>query len=162
MNLKSNFAKRDLRTMGLPAGDTCYRKIRTSGFWRCYMVKRCAVLAMLCCTLLALAAQRSDIPREGLSGVITDPNGAILPEATIQVQHWKFASYGQHPQAACDSVTHSDQNGRFSVSLPPGSYDVFVSYPTMSPVAKKIQIAVGKYTLFNVELKFDPLTKFIE
>ena len=126
------------------------------------MVKRCAVLAMLCCTLLALAAQRSDFPREGLSGVITDPNGAILPEATIQVQHWKFASYGQHPQAACDSVTHSDQNGRFSVSLPPGSYDVFVSYPTMSPVAKKIQIAVGKYTLFNVELKFDPLAKFIE
>lgn len=121
------------------------------------------VLAILICGLFSLSLGISEnSPAGTLTGVITDPVGAIVQGATIRVQHWVFDKYMHHPRETCDAEVYTDDAGRFSVSLPPGEYDIFIGYPSMSPVAKKIEIKSGKATTLNRQLKFDPLTKFID
>ncbi|HKW75564.1 MAG TPA: carboxypeptidase-like regulatory domain-containing protein [Terriglobales bacterium] len=124
-------------------------------------MKRNLRLILLCGALFLSGA--CDEPKPGtLKGVITDPNGAIIVEATIRVQHWTFDKDMHHPREKCDDELYTDDAGRFAISLQPGDYDVFIAYPGMSPVAKKIEIKSGKTATLNRQLKFDRLTKLIE
>lgn len=120
-------------------------------------------LTLLLCYAALMSASVPNVPAKGaLTGVITDSNGAIIPEATIRVQHWVFDQYMQHPREKCDGEFYTNAKGRFNVALQPGDYDVFIAYPSMSPVAKKVEIKNGKTTELNRELKIDPLTKVVE
>jgi hypothetical protein len=50
-------------------------------------------------------------------------------------------------------VVRTDANGQFTVKLPPGIYDLFVSRPGSSPVAEQVKLETGKETVFDTKLK---------
>jgi hypothetical protein len=97
-----------------------------------------------------------------LRGVVRDASGAALGGATILVQHWEFNENRKHFVPVVEPVAYSDFQGRFSINLPPGKYDVFVSSLAFSPLAKKIKIEPGKETVLDCELPFDRLTEWVE
>ena len=96
-----------------------------------------------------------------LTGVVTDPVGAVLPGTLIRIERWG-SDASKHPVIENEFSVYTDAKGQFSIELVPGLYDVFVSSPTFSPVAKKVNVDAGGRTLFSPQLRFDPLIKFVE
>jgi len=112
------------------------------------------------CGALFLPASGEAHKTGTLTGLITDPSGAVYEHVTIRVQHWQFDEK-HHAKAECDAVLYSDQGGRFKINLASGTYDLFVTAVGMSPVAKEIAIKNGRVTTLNLKLAISPLTKFV-
>ena len=64
-----------------------------------------------------------------LSGTVSDPSGAKVAHANVHVQSSALRR---------DIVT--DANGRFSVALPPGAYDVIVVSPGFEPYLTNVKL----------------------
>jgi Carboxypeptidase regulatory-like domain len=108
--------------------------------------------------LLLFAASSS---RAGtLSGTVRDSEGAVLTNAHITV-HWdpSGSQYlkGNHGIKQ-DLTVETDSNGRFSLDLPPGFYDVFVSSSAFSPQCAKIRIKDEVTKTYEFKLKASPVT----
>ncbi len=117
------------------------------------------VLAVMMCCGAIFCSALTDEPSHGIfAGVITDSSGAIIPEATIRVQHWVYDEFGHHPREKCDAEVYTDGEGRFSIRLPVGGYDVFIAYPGFAATTRGVRIKSGQTTTLNVELAVDPLT----
>ena len=58
-------------------------------------------------------------------------------------------------------VLKTGPDGRYSIELKPGVYDIFFSFPIFSPVATKIKVEVGKTLDFDTTLKLDRLTNTV-
>ncbi len=96
-----------------------------------------------------------------LKGTVVDPTGAVVGGALVIIEHWDFDPVTRHMTARPEAPMYTDQDGRFSVELPVGDYDVLVSTAVFSPIAKKIRVKTGRETVLRLKLKFDPLTEFI-
>jgi hypothetical protein len=113
------------------------------------------------CLAAGLAAIHAYASTMGvLRGVVTDSTGATIPGAVISIQGWTVQ--GGHQTPRDQLLVRTDSQGKFSVPLHAGLYDIFVSYPICSPFAKKIRIMGGKETILSPELSFDPLTEWVE
>ena len=77
-----------------------------------------------------------------LSGVVEDPSGAKVPHAMLHV-----AGTGQTAVITRDLST--DSAGRFSVSLPAGSYTVTARFPGFQDYTATFRIAAGALTRLN-------------
>ena len=60
-----------------------------------------------------------------------------------------------------EMAAHTDTKGQFKFELAPGIYDLFVSSPDFSPVAKQLKLEAGKETVFNPKLKLGRFVKLI-
>jgi len=119
----------------------------------------------LACFLIiatSLALMGSDPSNGTLHGTVRDGTGAIVPGAAILIQHWQIGKNGKHSVPIEEPLFYADSQGQFLVHLPPGLYDVFISYPTLSPVAQKTKVEAGKEVMLNCELSFSPLVESIE
>ena len=61
-----------------------------------------------------------------------------------------------------DSLLKTDMYGQYSLNLNPGLYDIFITFPSFSPVAKRVKVEAGKVTDFSPKLTFDRITRFVE
>jgi hypothetical protein len=52
-----------------------------------------------------------------------------------------------------DKTLRPDQRGAYTIDLPPGTYDVFVTAPGFQPTCEKISIVKGQTAEYDVELK---------
>jgi hypothetical protein len=97
-------------------------------------------LVSLSLSPLALAAQQ---PTGGIQGSVADPQGAVVPNATVTA---KSRSTGLTRTAT------SNDEGQYQLSqLPPDVYEVRVSVPSFkTSVAREVAVAVGA----NVALDF--------
>jgi hypothetical protein len=95
-----------------------------------------------------------------LKGVVLGPAGELASEVKVRVEQWNFNEGKAH--FLTEIVLYTDQKGKFSVGVPAGAYDVFVSRPDCEPVAKKPKVISGKSTIFKTHLKISKLTEFIE
>jgi hypothetical protein len=98
---------------------------------------------------------------ETLSGVVRDPSGAGLDQAVVVVQQWGTDSR-HHPRPDSPVSVQPDLQGRYSITLTPGVYDVLVSCPFCSPQVKQVKLKPGKDLQFNPELKFSRFWKGVE
>ena len=69
-----------------------------------------------------------------ITGVVRDASGLVLPGATVTATN-------QATKASRNATTASD--GSFTLSLPPGSYNVTVSVPGFQPAAQVIEVSAG-------------------
>lgn len=107
-----------------------------------------------------LGQTQAPAPATGtLKGVVTDDTGAPLDGVLIRTEYWGVAQ--GHTVLKEDKSSYNDLEGRFSFTLAPGTYDIFVSSFAFSPVAKKVKVEAGKETQYNPELSIDPMTELI-
>ena len=113
-------------------------------------------VALVLCFLLAPVASAQN----GLRGVVTDSEGAIISGAHIFI-HWD-ASGSKVGLTTNIGITEdrtliSDAKGIFSADLPPGFYDVFVTAMAFSPDCRKIRIIKSHAEVYNPRLKVSAL-----
>ncbi len=118
------------------------------------------LLFVLALTIAPLAP-RGDMPAT-LRGVVRDPAGGGLYGASVLVQRWGWDRSLRQARLISQPPMRTDDEGRFSVYLPPGLYDVFISYIAMEPVAKKIEIRSVTPTNLDCRLELSPLTPTVE
>jgi Carboxypeptidase regulatory-like domain len=117
---------------------------------------------LLCLALITGGVALGSPATEGtLSGRITDPAGAAVAEVSVRIQHWEADKLHRFAVTE-DSLLKTDMDGRYSLNLNPGLYDVFVTFPSFLPVAKRVKVEAGKVTDFSPKLEFDRTTTFVE
>jgi hypothetical protein len=98
-------------------------------------VRRIFCSAILFVYLLAGAFAQTPHSTTGkLSGVVTDPSGALIPGATVHVER-HGALDSQIPNVISDAV------GAYTMTLPPGTYDVTVTADGFDPFVSTVTIA---------------------
>jgi hypothetical protein len=93
-----------------------------------------------------------------LSGTVRDSEGAVIAKAHVVI-HWDFAGaayLGDNVAIKEDITVSSDSDGKFSLDLPPGFYDVFVAASAFTPHCEKIRLK-DKPLTFGVKLKVSPV-----
>ncbi len=80
-----------------------------------------------------------------LSGLITDPTGALIPQVAIELSN---------PATGFIKVVKSDARGAYSFDqVTPGSYTVTVSATAFSPEVEKVELLVATPRTLNFQLK---------
>ena len=99
------------------------------------VTKASRALSILILGLVFSGGAIAQITRAGLSGIITDPSGAVVPNAKVSVKN----------VATEQSVeTQTDSGGRDNVpNLMPGDYELSVSATGYSTNTVKVTIAAG-------------------
>ncbi len=91
-----------------------------------------------------------------LKGTVTDSEGAAIASATIFI-HWDSAggTVGLKSNVGIkeDLIVRTGANGGFSVNLPPGFYDLFVSSPAFTPFCGKVRTREGSSVTFDSKLQ---------
>jgi hypothetical protein len=114
-------------------------------------------LLFVCCFILCGATPAIAAT---LSGTVRDSLGAAIPRAHVVV-HWdpSGSSYlKDNLGTSDDKVVTTDQNGQFSLDLPPGFYDVFIAASAFSPHCEKVRLSGKGRKGFDVKLKVSPVT----
>jgi Carboxypeptidase regulatory-like domain len=97
-----------------------------------------------------------------LRGVVRDPDGAVIANATILIQHWRLKGGSlNHPVPVTEPLVYTDSNGSFSTNLAPGVYQVFVSFPLFAPSAREVRVGVGKETTIECNLSPSAFAKYV-
>ena len=109
--------------------------------------------------LLALPAFGSDTGT--LRGTVRDPDGAVFDGVQVHVVLWG-AGITRKMTVVAEDTSFTDGSGNYSFHLAPGTYDIFFSSPTISPVAKKVIVNANRETVVSPKVKYDKLTRFIE
>jgi hypothetical protein len=70
-------------------------------------------------------------PTDGaLSGIVADPSGAVIPNATIHIELHNSSTTNRNATA---KNTTSDATGHYAITLPSGTYDVIIVSPGFDP-----------------------------
>lgn len=90
----------------------------------------------------------------GVTGTVTDPSGAAVPNATVTLKN-------NDTGAAVSGVSNSTGAYRFAL-LNPGSYTVSVAAPGFSGVHQNVSVAVGQSSTVNVKLEVAAFATTVE
>jgi hypothetical protein len=117
-------------------------------------------LLWLCVLTILLNGSSFAAETDGtLRGVVTDLSGAVIPNVVVRVVHWDTSGNATMTE---DSLLKTGADGRYSMDLKPGVYDVFFSFTIFSPVAMKVKVEAGKTLDFDTKLKLDRLTDTVQ
>ncbi len=98
--------------------------------------------------------------QSALKGTVTDLSGGAIEGAVIII-HWDSSgsTVGLHSNVGIkeDVVVRTSPHGGFSVNLPPGFYDVFVSAMAFTPACQKVRIREGSAVIFDRRLQVNGL-----
>ena len=95
-----------------------------------------------------------------LSGTVRDSEGAVISKAHVVV-HWDGAGsnyLGDNVGIKEDITVSTDPNGKFSLELPPGFYDVFVAAAAFVPHCEKIRLKEKQTKNLEVKLTLSKVT----
>ena len=123
------------------------------------ILKRLILAALLTSAMAQTAASSKRVGI--LNGVITDSTGASVADVLIRLEHWGTDEL-HDPKLLNELVVRTDGDGKYTIELDPGLYDLFISTLMFSPVAKKIRIEAGKTSVFSPKLRLDRLIQIIE
>ena len=122
-------------------------------------VKLNGMKLLLLATLL-VASMGAVAQKASIAGRITDSSGAAIGNARVLV-HWDPAGstvgLKDNVGVRTDVSVKTDANGDYSIIVPPGFYDVFVSSSAFTPVAAKVRVKDRQSSRFDTRLKIDSL-----
>jgi hypothetical protein len=95
---------------------------------------------------LVLALGHLSLLSEGTSGL----RGKVVDK----VEHVAIrnAYILAHRDGIADEHARTDQNGRYSIQLSPGLYDVLISADAFGPICRKVEVEHGHVTVFDAAL----------
>ena len=109
-------------------------------------MRRILCFVVFCVCLIAGAhAQTAHSTAGKLSGVVTDPTGAVIPGATIHVEHHGSLD-SQIPNVTSDAV------GAYTTTLAPGTYDITVTADGFDPFVSTVTISRAGSAHLNAAL----------
>jgi hypothetical protein len=120
----------------------------------------CLLYALYAGIVIQVAA--GNPPSSGIivRGTVTDTVGAVIWHASLRITAIPDT---KHPQAIEESgkaravvTAETDQNGRFSVELQPGDYQICVSREAFSTACREIETAARQEINLNFPLTLDP------
>src|SRR5215831_5845778 len=120
------------------------REVQMIKNWRRGLVSLISlVMILITMAPLSIAAQE---PTGGIEGAVSDPQGAVVPQATIAVRH--IATN------ATRTIT-AGEDGRYRITqLLPGAYEVKVSAKNFkSSVVSDVAVQVGRTTPLDIKLE---------
>ena len=85
-----------------------------------------------------------------LSGVVSDPRGAVIPGAQITA--------AQIPPSGQPLRTVSESDGRFKLMLPPGRYRITITHDSFAVNKQELSIVAGEMRELQVRLALEPLS----
>jgi hypothetical protein len=106
--------------------------------------------------LLAVVSTRAST----LSGTVRDSEGAVIANAQVTV-HWDRSGSNylkDNLGIQRDVAATTDSSGHFSLELPPGFYDVFVTAMAFTPYCEKVRLKDKEMRTYEVKLKVSPVT----
>ena len=116
--------------------------------------------AIACSLLFLFTSPLFASPKSVIAGRVVDSEGAVIANARVLV-HWDSSgsTVGLTDNIGLknDVSAITDANGRYSVRLPAGFYDVFVSAMAFTPTAAKVRVKRDQPTTFDTSLRPDPL-----
>src|ERR1043165_3782185 len=102
-------------------------------------MNRTVALLLLLCAAVISQAQTTGLAK--IAGRIVDPDGAVISGATISISSDTFKK-----------TVITDQEGAFTVSLPPDKYVLDVEAPGFSPLRRQLQLLDGASQLLEFTL----------
>src|SRR5215472_13556139 len=112
------------------------------------------VVAILLCLFLTCTASAQTIVTGGFSGTITDPTGAIVPEATLTLTN---SATGEN------FVTTSTSTGGYAFSLlKPGDYNLVVKKDGFKTNSRKVSVLLGQNLTINIAMELGASTTTVE
>lgn len=116
---------------------------------------RFVLFAALAVNLIVCVPARAQVVGATLSGTITDPSGAVVPNAMVSV---KNTATGVMRDATADTA------GFYSIpNLLPGSYEVTVTSPGFNTARESnLTLAVGAQQQFNISLTVGQTSQTVE
>ena len=113
------------------------------------MSKRMVVVSLTCLVLWPQAARAQS---SGIEGTVVDATGGVLPGVTVEISG----------AALPDGVTaaFTDETGRYSVSLPAGTYDVRFNLPSFALIERnRVVVAEASMTMLDAEMRISGLAE---
>jgi Carboxypeptidase regulatory-like domain len=111
---------------------------------------RIVYTAAACLLFVATLSFAQNTPQGALRGIITDPSGARIPQATIELK----GPGGEQKQTA-------DANGQYNITgLAPGRYDIQVTAPDFK-VDQRQGVNITAATTLNFQLKLEAQTQVV-
>jgi Carboxypeptidase regulatory-like domain len=116
---------------------------------------RSLVRLLICFATVVLLASADTAGKVKLSGRVTDSHGVMISGANLIV-HWdpsgSDTGLGSNVGLREDLSVRVDKSGVYSVEVPPGFYDVFVSSPAFEPFCRKVRLRPGESQTLNPKL----------
>ena len=91
-----------------------------------------------------------------LAGAVTDPSGAGIPGAHVTATLASKAATGAGAKSALEAVT--DNDGMFSLELPPGEYHLSVEHESFTRAESSVSVAAGQTQTWNVRMALQPMS----
>src|SRR5215471_6624743 len=112
------------------------------------------IMLFLIFALVVPAASAQSLISGDVTGTVTDPTGAVIPNANVTL---KSVDRGE----TLNATTNEAGNYRFSL-LKPGRYNVTVSHSGFQKAESVVQVAVGQATSANLTLTMGQATELVE
>jgi len=111
----------------------------------------CALICVLCLSLATFAQETT----AGVQGTVKDPQGAVVPNATVTVQG---------PALIGQKTATTDSGGNYHIEqLPPGVYNITISAAGFAPTLQRdLRLETGALPNVNVTLKIGQSEQTIE
>src|SRR5579871_233952 len=112
------------------------------------MSNRYLLICAFTCLLVTLwtnTASAQSLTSGDVSGVITDPSGAAIPNAAVTLKNNATGASQTH-------TTNGQGSYRFSL-LSPGEYSISVSAPSFQVTQQTVSVTVGQTTTLNVQVQ---------
>ncbi len=109
-------------------------------------IRSCAIALLVAMLQLwqVLPATGQSLTSGDVAGTITDPSGAVIPNANVTLKSTESG-------ASQTRTTNAQGYYRFSL-LTPGTYTLWVNVSGFQPIQKPITVAVGQTAIDNVQL----------
>jgi len=115
---------------------------------------RCAGLFCAAALIFTAAAVAQNIVTGGISGTVTDPSGAVVPNAQVSL---KSIATGE------SQTTISTSTGLYNFPLlKPGSYSVTISQTGFRTVNQNVDVLLGQITAANIKLVVGNMSETVE
>src|SRR5215469_16908992 len=103
-----------------------------------------AIAALVGCTLATIPAAAQSLTSGDITGIITDPSGAVLPNAPVTLTN---------TQTGAKRTLKTNASGAYRFPLlDPGTYTVSASPQGFQPAKQSVTVSVGQVSTANLQL----------